>query len=191
MTTIPTQSDIYYPRTYIVTQFDNILIANMTGTWRTALVDHVVFNIPVEFPAITGGYCFAGTNIADCSATNYYEFPCQVTGARQVTFYFDPYVTGDELFVISIAYRAWTPLGNPTGTTSSSTATSYANPTLNWVIDENTGYNFYIDPTPTPILRDVNLNLKSFYDLQPSIGDLVMLYGAIWPNTLQTTSQIT
>jgi len=190
LATFPTQTD--FDNQYIVRVLDNILRLSATSFWRTSLVKKAIINVPPEFPPITSTYCFVGVDDDDCSSPNYHEFPCRVTGPRQLEFVFtDPWESGDEGKDVRIYYRAWMTINNPTGTTSDSTITSYTDLVLNHVLDENTHYNFYISPTPTPILRDVNLNLKSFAELQAQIGDYVMFYAAIWPYTLQTDHQIT
>ena len=177
---------------YIVRNFDNILQVSMTNIWRTALTSRIIVNTPPTYATLNASYCHAGVDLSDISNTAYVEFPCMVTGDRQITIIVsEAWVSADTTRTVVVYYRGFESLAMPTGTQTASTITSYASITTNWCIDENTGYTFDVSPTPTPIVRDLNLNHLSFYDRLSKVNEYVVLYTAVWPNTKLSTVLIT
>ena len=187
LSTIMTQADPAIQR--IVRNFDNIFELTMSNIWRTDLVQRIIVNIPDTYAAIDGDYCRAGCNLDDISSADYYEFACQVTGDRQVLIVIqDTWTNASANYNVILYYKGFLPVDAATGQTSNSTITSFASMDLNWVVDENTAYSFFIDSVPTPIIRDLNLNLLSFYQRRATILDYVEFYSAIWPYTVYNAS---
>jgi len=186
---IPTQADYWRP--YIVRVFNNIIQLNVTGIWRTSYSKRLEFNIPGNYEPIDD-YCLVGNEIFDITHADYVRFPCSITGARQITAVIpDSYLADfDDTKVIFAFFRGFLPLTTTTGNAGNAAVRCYQHLTRAHVVDE-VNYNFDIDPIPTPILRDVNLNLAGLFQREAEIGNYVMFYGAIWPNTLQTDHQIT
>ena len=170
----------------IVRNFDNILELSMAGIWRTNLTKQIIVNTPASYAPLDDGYCMAGANMADISGPTYFQFACNKTGPQQITIVInDTWLPSYSAYTVVLFYRGFLGVNATFGQTSASTVTSLASldPAVVWVIDENTAYSFFIDPVPTPIIRDINLNLKSFADRLASISDYCEFYSALWPYT--------
>ena len=177
-----TQADPAIQR--IVRNFNNILELSMENIWRTDMVQRIIVNIPENYAPIDDDYCIAGCNLNDISSPDYYLFGCQKTGDRQMLIVIDDtWAPASETYTVLLYYRGFLPVNATTGQTNTSNITSFASMDLDWVVDENTGYSFMIDAVPTPIIRDLNLNLKSFWDRRATILDYVEFYAAVWPYT--------
>ena len=184
-----TQTD--YTNQYIVRNFDNILKLSITGIWRKPYIQKIVVNIPSSYAWIKD-YCMAGVSLDDMSSTSFQQFPCLQTGNRQITIVIDKtWAAASASATVVLYYRGFLPLGYQTGTSANAIITSYASRTSDWVLDENIAYNFYVSPTPTPIIRDLNLNLKSVNDRLARINSYVLFYMAVWPNTAHSVDPIT
>ena len=185
LSTVPTQAEPSIQR--ILRNFDNIFAMSMDGIWRSELVDKIIVNIPDSYAPLDDGYCRAGVNLDNISDESYIEFPCmkQPEMDRQIIIVIDvPWQKSYQELPVLLYFRGFLPQNESyIGKTNPSTITSYASLTENWVVDENTNYRFVVDPDPTPVIRNISLNLKSFYDREATILDLVEFYGAIWPNT--------
>lgn len=193
LSTLPTQAEPNIP--LIVRNFDNIFALSIDGIWKNALVDKIIVNTPESYPAIDDSYCRAGVNLDNITNTSYIEFPCmkQPGQDRQLLIIIDdPWQESYQNLSVVVYFRGFLPENaSYIGETSTSTITSYASLTQDWRVDQNTNYQFVVAPEPTPVIRNISLNLKSFYDREATIGDLVEFYSAIWPNTPYNSSDPT